>query len=1770
MPASKSFLSSGDLGYDVVVATTQASINSSLLEYLSGGKQPTTYICFLADPQTGLPSQLITLDDLLTKTNNVNPFDIPDGTAYDDARITTLTKALFICGIKFQMGLPPGVLPKNLPAPVVQFGSSNYQVGFTMYCSQFSVVENSPLTGFGVTGKWSVWSQPPGDPWYVQTTVNLVTQELPQDLDTRYFAQNPDLKSALQGRLLNLGSGGFSLQQLLLDLENATPQSVPSFGGIPAGSYAESILLQSFVSIYGTSAKQYGEPLVAVQALWAAADPSQLAITGTQLQVNPYIDEATGDPVADPTPLQKAAATLSYLCAANNDALPAANRFNWNWVDAMDVDMESGAIAIKRDIIGNFIIQQLRGYVKSSCIAATTSVSAHWWGDVDFGWSLTNQQTPQMAGITAAGSGNGSNVIHIEYSSIADNSDQSGLIVGRFEIAPKYTCDVAFSGSTFTVTQQIIIYVFVLRNRSSIIDPIDIVDLNIVNKTITDVYTISVGQNGDLLTTHTGTTSRDDSQHLDPDPVRNFFTGIDDFISDAQNKMSGFAATNLNPIDFSMLRNFVFPGGRVFTYKSASFSDYQDLLCSITYVNTPLNQIPQAATACMANAASSADTPLTLTYSSEMMQNYLQGEVVSPQSKFEALQTDDGHALLFAMTTAGVLNVMEEQTGQTANGWALTDLSTALIARAFRGGTVRTFDVGQSALDGTIGLAMAVSFGNADNLCVSLSNSSADTSWTAAPKWTVYPFDAPGGAPATISIAGILFSETLDNQQYLVIDIDRSPSSPVRDIVRYCLDPSKAAGTYWVRNDVPIDIEDGNYQSCVGRAANALVDGVYTSGTAAGDAQLVYVPLVNVFGLGPPTPNRMGLPGGALASAIAAARDTTRGAATYGTSDLYAIGNSTLYRFTAEDQNTDSTVGTALITNDVLAGTDTLIAMTHDGVTTLWGRNASDAVYYLSCVTDQVASPGAWSAPVPLLTGIERISAYVNRSDGGNTIFASGGGQLQKLIQATDTPAKLWRSQAIHLAAPPRQTSLAFRSYTTMLRAADASDMPARGVNLAISAATRTPVYMNGLYYVLGQTPVTVPTDKGGLVTVIEATDNVNGTVLTVSTGGGSDTATVINPMDKGFRKLAALNTADALQSATIPTGVKAGGIVGPVQTARLVPPSTSGADAQAAAANLSTLQTVYNGVGTPPRRPAVRTAAAARASRVVPSTALLASSSLSPSSFGADIAIAAGDLYQLLQLAAVDPVIQVLYDAISDTYQFLATIGDKAYRALLNTRDAVVGAVGWVFNVIGTAIEDALRFIEFLFVWDDIRRTKDVLHNVTSLYLQDTASRIGPMRKAFDSRVADVEKTVASWAGIQDWSPLGDAAGKPASGNATANATNPMASQTSGSQLLSHHFRDQAGAVSVLGTEPSASVAQALLNDMVTALANQGQVLAEVWEKLHDLINDFGNLSLNDILKRMAGIFAEGMLSSAQVVIDALLDVLAQLAPAAVGLLGTEIYVPVISDILEAIGVPSISFLDLFTWMAAVGYTVVYKITHDDAPPFPDDADTQAVLAARDWTTLAALPLDDASSLKPPQLGIYIAGHMTAGILGPAVATVAALEAAQPTGENDFAVLSAVLATVQAVFWGAAEVFAPRDKIEDLATRDFVRVLTGSSLLVQLVFSGPGQKALASRPNTPLFRSLMVADPRGYGAAADAFLVIASLYCTIEHFYELAQKPAAAEKSAAVIGEVSNVASYFARLSYTGAVNSPDPESKSGFITSLMVSDAVVAVLQIVESNIV
>ncbi|WP_291985249.1 hypothetical protein [Candidatus Accumulibacter sp. ACC007] len=571
MSAKKSFLSSQKYGYDFVVATTQASINSGLKEYLDTIDQPTASLCFLADTK-GNPTVQISLDDLQTRTGGIDPFEIPDGTDYSDPRIATLTKNMFVVGLKLKLGLPPGVMPKDMPA-IVDLGSSANNVRFNLFCSEFEVIQNSPPSGFGGQGSWNVWSQPSGTPWYFSTTVNLVYEALDNELDTPYFNNHPEQKKALLNQLKNLGSGAFSLQQLLFDLDNAVVQSIPRIAGLDPSSDAGLILTKSFVNLYFASAKTHGEPVLSVHAVANAPDGSSLRLTGMEREVSQFRD-GNGVVVANPTPAQKQVVTLDYLCAANNNHLPGAAGFDWNWVDPANVDNESGIISINRTTLANYYRTLLASEVSRSCLKPWTSVTAHMMGSLDTNMRLTPGQTPQNSIIVPTGP----TVLKISYASNADNHDKSGLTYGEFDLHSSYDCSVSFAGSTITIVQHLVLYIYLQFDYTS-------ASGNVVDTTITDTYTLSVGQNGQLQSTASSST-----QDRSTTPDYGWFFDIlaggssQKQIAGIKNYSNSVAKTTLKDIPAQDIQNFVFPGARVFTYKDVQFSENQDLVTAVTYV----------------------------------------------------------------------------------------------------------------------------------------------------------------------------------------------------------------------------------------------------------------------------------------------------------------------------------------------------------------------------------------------------------------------------------------------------------------------------------------------------------------------------------------------------------------------------------------------------------------------------------------------------------------------------------------------------------------------------------------------------------------------------------------------------------------------------------------------------------------------------------------------------------------------------------------------------------------------------------------------------------------------------------------------------------------------------------------------------------------------------------------------------------------------------------------------------------------------------------
>ncbi len=565
MSASQSDLSNPHYGYDIVVATTQSSINATIKEYLSIDQQPVTNIAFIATSE----SQEYSLGDYDTIMSEVkkevsgftDPFSIPDGTdPSDNQAIKALAKQHFTAAVRLQLGLPEGYAPADIP-DYVELPGKNGPVTFNLLCSEFQVVLYNPGTGFFPTPTWTNISQPTdGNAWIYSALVNLDLTNVPN-------SEWGNLPPAVQKQIKNLSGSAFSIQQLLFDLTNATlSSSTPTLSGVP-GKF-KTVLNDIIVTQYFKSAQSKGQPIAGV-AVKQEPSSSTLKLTDLNFMVNPYMNSG-GTPENNPSQEEKAVATLNYLCAVNDNTLPAANAFTWNWVSTQNAGQFDGIVSVNRHTLANYFAKQVMPYVSPNCFKSSVSVDMDGL-DVDYKWSMTSYQTP-----TVSVSESGKQVLSISYSS--SSSDQAGLNgdMGKMELKPSYTLTVTFDGDTMTFYQHLKVYLYIRSLQTS-------ASGNIIDKTITDTYTLSVTQDGKLSVSAPTQKTTDTSETPSRSGFLNFFTDINDLINDVKKWADGFVPTNFSDIPVSVAQNFVFPGGNTFAFKSVSFSDDQDLISEITY-----------------------------------------------------------------------------------------------------------------------------------------------------------------------------------------------------------------------------------------------------------------------------------------------------------------------------------------------------------------------------------------------------------------------------------------------------------------------------------------------------------------------------------------------------------------------------------------------------------------------------------------------------------------------------------------------------------------------------------------------------------------------------------------------------------------------------------------------------------------------------------------------------------------------------------------------------------------------------------------------------------------------------------------------------------------------------------------------------------------------------------------------------------------------------------------------------------------------------------
>ena len=492
-----------------------------------------------------------------------------------------------------------------------------------------------------------------------------------------------------------------------------------------------------------------------------------------------------------------------------------------------------------------------------------------------------------------------------------------------------------------------------------------------------------------------------------------------------------------------------------------------------------------------------------------------------------------------------------------------------------------------------------------------------------------------------------------------------------------------------------------------------------------------------------------------------------------------------------------------------------------------------------------------------------------------------------------------------------------------------------------------------------------------------------------------------------------------------------------------------------------------------------------------------------------------------------------------------------------------MIGAVVWVFDCIKTLITDLIKFLEFLFELADIKRTKEVIGNMITLFLQYQASELTNTKKEFDKAITGLQSQLANWGSLQ-WSGLGNAASAP-----TGNGSTPTANSDSANSLLSHHFQNNAGSIVLtLPSPPDGN--QSPIDALKTALANETEVLKAVINQIYDTAGDFEDLSLEQMLEKLAAVFGNGVLGSAQVIADALFDLLLAFADHITDILSAPVYIPVVSDILNDFGVSSPSLLDIFCWIAAVPATLIYKAVTGNAP-FPDDDTTAMLINATDFNDLIRafnppavskkLKVRTASSnglsLSPENAGtVFCMGHTACGIFTFINAIVGGFEAASDSGDNPFAIPAAVLAVCSAATAGIANALAPKDPVQSSAVILVGNATLGLRLAMKALFSGPSQKKIFGGDGSA----------RQPGALMDAVLVLPELVTTIFHFIELSKLPDGDTKSTAIIDETGSILSYISRVTYAAIVSGEKDEVTMGVYIA---SNICASGLQFAEANV-
>lgn len=575
MSAKQSDLSNPKYGYDMVVATTQTSVNATMMEWLSKYKGQPFIQAYIYDPSAnngqGGPSPT-NYEELKTRLG-FDPFIVPANTPMADPRMVKLQEQKFMFAFYTELGLPDFPLEK-IPSVIV-FNKEGSYVTYNMVTKAFKIIVMQP--GLYGPATWVNLSQEDAEePWVFSFTIDL---DLRTDNINNHFHNLP---LETQNEIKNLGKDMFSVQQLFLDLNAAGLSDKVNISGLDKSSTAYVFLIQVFMNTYMAQISKDGGIMLGYSVVSKEPFPQEVSLIPTDMN---FMISSYKEQDGKPSP-EHSAYTLNYLIMSQNRPMHAPVQFTWNWVDQDKVSQHAGIMAVNKTAFVDFLRNLLSPGLKTIARKPTTYFHINCI-ECNIKWGYQNEDTPQWYNVVNAG---GAHVLTYTYNNRAFSDDSTYCGVygtwGNFEAKYNVQSDVYLEGTTVRIvtTATMWMHLNVLGG---------VTEGNFAKKTSTTSYNIGTDAYGRIKVERSGPVITDQSENVDPSWWTKFLTlgAINDMVDKVRNSVKGwlesFLTADAARIEYMLNSSsgWTFPGSKTYTFMEAQFSDSQDLVTNVMYIS---------------------------------------------------------------------------------------------------------------------------------------------------------------------------------------------------------------------------------------------------------------------------------------------------------------------------------------------------------------------------------------------------------------------------------------------------------------------------------------------------------------------------------------------------------------------------------------------------------------------------------------------------------------------------------------------------------------------------------------------------------------------------------------------------------------------------------------------------------------------------------------------------------------------------------------------------------------------------------------------------------------------------------------------------------------------------------------------------------------------------------------------------------------------------------------------------------------------------------